>query len=85
MSEHVDFQKVVIGLKGYFATALCAKKTSCEQRHSNENISLLIAADFLVFGEFPKIWTWLGALTNFGAARDAMQHGLGSFAKSVSS
>ena len=50
-----------------------------------ENIFRLTAAGFIVFGEFPKIWTWLGALINFGAARDAVQHGLGSFAKSVSS
>ena len=50
-----------------------------------ENIFRLTAAGFLVCGEFPKIWTWLAALINFGAAQDAVQHGLGSFAKSVSS
>ncbi len=30
---------------------------------------------FLVFSEIPDLWTWIGAVTIFGAAWYAVQHG----------
>ena len=40
------------------------------------------AMGFLVFGEFPDFWTWVGAVIIFGATWYAIQHGAAARGKS---
>ena len=60
MSGNVDSLKVVIGIRGYFATTHRAKKTLSEQRYSNFQRGLILES-FLRYDDWHGYYCVLSA------------------------